>query len=137
MNSLPIELVELILSKINDTETHKNARCVCKQWYTILKNGKIFLKKHKFIDVIFDDTTIIYKKFPDNKIIAECFFTKYGSYTYKKYNNGMLNIEITSFPFNIKKTEYNLHYKQSITYDILKDKKSENVLSYAPACLLM
>ena len=131
---LPVEIITIILSKINDNNTYKNARLTCKCWTLILKDGKNF-KNNKLYSIIkFNNDSIDYYS-PYNILLAQVKFSSYGYYEYKTFNKNCI-INVKSSPFKLQITTFIGTYFEKKTYDIFTDKK--NIVNhYIPQCNLM
>ena len=83
---LPLELIEIILHHIDDNETYRNCRMVCKDWNHILKTLKNFYNGEVISSIKFEFNII--------KCIDKTNFTKFelihksiGKDIYKEYNS--------------------------------------------------
>jgi len=131
---LPNEIIILILDKIDDTNTYKNSRLVCKYWYNILKDGKIF--KDNIVDRIIQFYTNKIEFYNKKKLlIGQVHFSNYGFYEYKKFNNNCV-ISIKSTPLELSYTKNIGTYYESKQYNIMTDKKIVRE-HYLPNCVIM
>jgi hypothetical protein len=130
---LPNEILSIIFSFINDTNSYLSSRLVCRNWYDHLKIGKIFCRNKISETVYFLDN---YIKFLDKneKLVADVIFKNYGHYIYKTY--GYYTQTITSSPFTLKKNANSFNSIDKIEYNILKDKKS-SYRHQLPGCITM
>ena len=124
---LPPELIELILSFINDTKTYCNSRLVCKEWYNILKVIKIF-KYNMLIKKMYFKPDLIEFIDTNNKLVGSVIFKEYGSYI---YTDGKTEIEAT--PFKLRKKYTTMSCIEHIKYNILKDEKLTRYITL-PGC---
>ena len=130
----PNEILVIILESIDDTQTHKNARLVCKLWYNILKYGKIF-KNRKLINYIEYNKDYINYLNVNKMLVAEVKFQNYGFYEYKKFDNNY-SLSIKSKPFILESVKRKKNYFEKITYKMLDDKKE--IINYSiPMCNVM
>jgi hypothetical protein len=131
---IPNEIIIIILNKITDTESYKNARLVCKYWHYILNDGKIFRANSLDTSIKYFNDRIDFLN-SKNLLIAQVKFSNYGFYEYKKLNNNCV-ISIKSKPLEMNYTKNIGTYYESIKYNIITDKKSVQE-HYIPQCLLM
>ena len=99
---LPLELIELILQHVDDNETYRNCRIVCREWNHIFKLLKNYYNGEVISSIKFDSNTI--------KCIDKTNFTKFefihksvGKDIYKEYNSKgvLLKQVIIEFPKKI------------------------------------
>ena len=131
---IPNEIIIIILNKITDTESYKNARLVCKYCHYILNDGKIFRANSLDTSIKYFNDRIDFLN-SKNLLIAQVKFSNYGFYEYKKLNNNCV-ISIKSKPLEMNYTKNIGTYYESIKYNIITDKKSVQE-HYIPQCLLM
>jgi hypothetical protein len=135
---LPFNVIKLILSKINDTQTYLNSRLVCKIWYEKLKNIKIYnLKELKEI-IEFQEKEIT--TYNSQWVIINKYFVKtYGGFIYKTYSNGQC-IETINLqpPYKIKKKTLKQYKYTNVEYDIneCKEIKTEETIEIPNLCII-
>jgi len=121
---LPSNIIEMILSKINDTNTYFNSRLVCKKWYKKLKNILIFENYYLEKKIKFDKNEItIFDK--SGNIINKCFIKIYGGFVYKTYQNGQCidTISVNS-PYSVKKRTLDKYNYKNVEYNIKDNKET-------------
>ena len=132
---LPLELIEIVLSFVNDTKTYMNCRLVSILWYDILIDGKIF-KDGKFLEkVIFRENLIQFLDLSNN-LNAECVFQNYSFKfkNYKSYNNETIILK----GFNLVSKYSNFNYTKEITYNMITNEKKHNEIKHhMRGCLMM
>ena len=135
---LPSNIIKLILSKINDTETYLNSRLVCKNWYQELRNIKIYSSKELKKIIEFQEKEITTYN-AQGIIINKYFIKTYGGYIYKTYNNGQCIETITlDPPYKLKKRTLKSYKYTNIEYDIneCKEVKTEETVAIPHICLI-
>jgi len=98
---IPLEIVKLILSFINDNDTYKNTRLVCKVFYHILSPLKVYdIKGNLKLKLFFINKQInIFNK--NNYLVQEYNIKKYGGYKSTIFNDkGIIIHTIELFPPN-------------------------------------
>ena len=135
MDSLPSELISIILNFICDTQTYKNARITCKLWNNVLKDGKIFINNELTQIIKFYDNHINYFN-RKSELIACVNFQNYGFYEYKKFKDCNYSISIKSKPLSLESTKMIGKYYEKKHYDIITDKKTVTNF-HIPQCILM
>ena len=129
---LPNELIILILSFIKDTHTYLNSRLVCRLWYNILNNGKIF-KNNKLTHIATFNPKYFETKTINGVLVKKIKFLSYGRYIYNEYNLNGISKEIKCRPpFEIESIEHTPFSKTTKTYSILHEKLKSNIINYVP-----
>lgn len=121
--NFPFEIREYILLFLTDKKNILNARQVCIDWYSILKNFNEYLDYGVILRHYFEDNKYLCKNLKLNIKLKELEFDKFGKYIYKEYlHNGTLYKKIESCPpFKIIVTEYNFTVTYIKEYDTRKD----------------
>lgn len=136
---IPIEIIEIIISKILDTETFKNARLVCKKLYFICSPLKTFSNRKLESITYFKDNSI--KVFDNNNnLITEFNYNKYGDSILKKYNSRgtLIHTMELIYPYTIVKKDikYNIVHKTIISIkDDTIEKETINLYGYG-GCII-
>jgi len=129
---IPNELIILILSFINETQTYLNARLVCKLWYDILCNVKHY-NNNKLINISTFNNDYFETRTLNNILVKKIIFHQYGRYTYMEYDSNGLSKEIKCKPpFTIQSIEYNPFSKSTKSYNIIQEKLTSNIVNYMP-----
>ena len=132
MNKLSDELIGLILIKLVDNNSIKNARLVCRNWYNYLKPLKRFKENTLFETVHFYDNYIAIL-YPNNSLKSEYLLPKdiLDTYVFNEYNNrGILINTIKSVPpYSIIQKEIKYNTIETTEYDISKNKSKKTVSS--------
>lgn len=123
---LPVELVELIFSKIKDKKTILSLRLTNKYFYNIFKNVIDYENEKKYI---FNSDSYQTFNLKTNFIENEIIFKFPCYYIYKEYNSSkIVTKKIKSSLFKLEKTDWVGYtctgYKKK-TYNIY-DEKTEN-----------
>ena len=101
-NILPIELIEIILSNINDNSTYRKCRLVNKEWYNIFKTLKNFNLDGVYTSRIEFTPEYIRCILVNKKIKFEYKLNSLGNNVYREYNDrGMIikriNLELPNY----------------------------------------
>ena len=101
-NSLPLELIEIILSHVNDNSTYRKCRLVNKEWYNILKKLKNFDFNGVYTSKIEFTQDYIRCILVNKKIKFEYKLNSLGNNVYREYNDrGMIikriNLELPNY----------------------------------------
>lgn len=126
---LPLELIELIFSKVKDKKTILSLRMTNKHFYNIFKNVIDVENKKKYV---FNPNG--YQKFNlDTNLLESDIVFKYPCfYIYKEYNvNKMVKRQIISSLFEMEKKDFILYsgFKKK-KYNIYNDTTSETTVTY-------
>lgn len=126
---LPLELIELIFSKVKDKKTILSLRLTNKYFYNIFKNVIDVENKKKYV---FNSNG--YQKFNlDTNLLESDIVFKYPCYyIYKEYNvNKMVKRQIISSLFEMEKKDFILYsgFKKK-KYNIYNDTTSETTVTY-------
>tara|TARA_A100001015_G_C15016362_1_gene725720 strand:- start:702 stop:1127 length:426 start_codon:yes stop_codon:yes gene_type:complete len=124
--NLPLEIIELILNKLNDTKSFLRMRLVCKTTYNILSDVKIFEKGNLKKIIVFNNDSIYYYT-SNNNLIKEVNFLKYGEIKTIRHkyedNSHDVNLNIIDNKFTVKENNpnnYIINNYNFITNDISK-----------------
>ena len=123
MDIFPIEIIELILSKINTLSDILICRKVNRHWYYIFKNIKLK-------DVEFTLSDNYFNEIKDGKRVREIYFYKYGRYKYLEYINNRIVRTIKNDEL-LKINTYDIREyltQKYIEYDLKKDEKNERLV---------
>jgi len=139
--NIPIELIELILLNIRDTETYKNARLVCKSWHTILNKVKRFDEGYMKEYITFLPNSII-TYYSNDSIKNEFYIKKDFSILFREYNERKDLINTIQFnpPYTIKQSSITMNTIMVKEYDIRKDdieKHTLPLMNINPNCLIL
>mgnify|MGYP000356493338 CR=1 FL=1 len=101
-NILPLELIEIILSYINDNSTYRKCRLVNREWYNLLKNLKNFDFNGIYTSRIEFTPEYIRCILVNEKIKYEYKLNRLGNNVYREYNDrGMIikrvNVELPNY----------------------------------------
>ena len=126
---LPLELIELIFSKVKDKKTILSIRMTNKYFYNIFKNVIDVENKKKYV---FNSNG--YQKFnlDTNLLESDIVFNYPCYYIYKEYNvNKMVKRQIISSLFEMEKKDFILYsgFKKK-KYNIYNDTTSETTVTY-------
>ena len=124
---LPLELIELIFSKVEHKKTILNIRISNKHFYLLYKN---VIDNDNDITYTFNHNCFQTINNKTKKIINEFIFKYPGLYTYREYNFfGSVSKEINSNFFELeKKEDIGMYGKKSINYNILTGKTKETTI---------
>ena len=126
---LPLELVELIFSKVKDKKTILSLRLTNKHIYNIFKDVIDFENKKKYV---FNKNSYQTFKLNTNILERELVFKFPCYYIYKEYmENKMVKKEIKSSLFEIEKTDFIFYTGlKKKKYNIYDDKTTETTINY-------
>ena len=139
--NLPIEIIQIILFSIRDTETYKNARLVCRGWYSLLSNVNRFesgtLKEYVTFDT---DSVITY--YSNHAIKNEFYITKNYSILFREFNERRQLINTIQYypPYRIKQSSVSMNKIMVKEYDTRKDnieKREIPLMNIHPHCSLL
>lgn len=126
---LPIELVELIFSKVKDKKTILSLRLTNKHFYNMFKEVIDNENKKKYV---FNEKSYQTFNLNSNILLEEIVFKFPCYYVYKEYmENKLVQKEIKSSLFEIEKTEFEIYrgFKKKI-YNVYHDKTTETKITY-------
>ena len=99
--NIPNEILKIILNFINDTHTYKNARSVCRTFYTLLTPLKYFNKSGILDKQIIFEHKNIHVIDKNNNLIKEYKIKDFGGYVMNNFNTkGIIINTIELFPPN-------------------------------------
>ena len=138
MDVLPLEIIEIILNNIDDTNTYKNARRCCKLWYNILKVLKYF-RNGEVTEYAHFYKRMMLSYYPNGNIYREYIINNLN-FIYNIYNErGIIVKTVKNKSANIIETKI-VRGNTIITkeYDMLTGNinKSENLLLVPYNCLI-
>ena len=134
---LPIEIIELIFSKVNDKKTILSIRLTNKYFYVKHKEVIDYDKKLKYI---FNKNSYQTYNIEHNYLENEIIFKLPCYYIYKEYNIAkIVTKQIKSSLFELEKTDYILYSGfKKINYNIYKNTNTESTVTYPPLnCSIM
>ena len=135
INDLPIELLEIVLSKINDTNTYLTSRKVCAVWYKLQQPLKIFSDGEYIKKIEFSYNQIIVKSNFD-KILSKYEYLGYGKSKYEEFEDSEKKIINIKSPFKAKATTFLLGgIINTKIYDFRKIEVSNSNIGY-PQCII-
>ena len=98
ISELPIEILEIVLSQINDTETYLTSRKVCQNWYRLLQPLKIFSNGKYIKKIEFRYDKIIVTSNLD-KLLSKYEYLGYGKSKYEEFEGYGKKNNYDKFPF--------------------------------------
>lgn len=105
ISELPIEILEIVLSQINDTETYLTSRKVCQNWYRLLQPLKIFSNGKYIKKIEFRYDKIIVTSNLD-KLLSKYEYLGYGKSKYEEFEGYEKKTITINSPFKAKSTNY-------------------------------
>ena len=134
---LPIEIIELIFSKVCDKKTILSIRLTNKYFYNKYKQVIDYEKNLKYI---FNKNSYQTYNTKHNYLENEIVFKSPCFYIYKEYNIAkIITKQIKSSLFELEKTDYILYsgFKKR-NYNIYKNTNTESIVTYPPLnCSIM
>lgn len=136
--NIPNEIIKIILSFVNDTQTYKNARLVSRTFYSILTPLKYFTNGILDTQIIFENKNIhVIDK--NNNLIKEYKIKDFGGYVMNNFNTkGIIINTIELFPPN-KVIKKDIKFNSiSITEINLEQEtiKKNNVHTFMRPCII-
>jgi len=125
---IPIELIELLLSKITDNKTILNCRLVNKTFYNYFTPVKLYEKNEHVETVVFLNFNEIKSYFPNGKLKTDYIVNYLGKVRFNEYNlcgTVIQSLNLTP-PFKIKKQTINMNTIDIVKYDINKEKETKS-----------
>ena len=135
---LPIEIIELILSKINDNDTIFNCRLVNKFFNNYFTPVKLFDRKEHIETVFFISSNEIKTYFPNGKLKAELCVGYLGTSRFNEFNACGTLIQSINInpPFKLKKQTITMNSIDILKYDVKKEKESKTNLITNMQCVI-
>ena len=130
--TIPFEIYKIIFSNITDNITYCNVRISCKMFYETLKDLKIYRKNQLIKIIIFNDYII---NILNNKNQEIGFYNKQSNIFKLTENNEIINIDLSN-PYKIITTKKNLFNYQTITNNLITDKKENKTINFPPMCTI-
>jgi hypothetical protein len=139
--NFPIEIIQLILFSIRDTETYKNARLVCRKWYEQLNIVKRFhmgkLKEY----IIFDKKSVI-TYYSNHTVKNEFLMKRNYSIVFREFNERSQLVNTVQYypPYKIKQSKVIMNKMIVKEYDTRKDnieKSAIPLVNMHPHCSLL
>ena len=135
---IPLEILELILSKVTDNKTIFNCRLVNKLFKNYFTPVKLFDRNEHIETIYFLDKNCIKSYFPNGKLKADLNVGYLGVSRFNEYNLCGTLIESINInpPFNIKKQTTNMNTIDIVKYDIKNEKQSKTSLITNMQCVI-
>jgi len=135
---IPLELIELILSKVKDNKTIFSCRLVNKLFNNYFTPLKLYDRKVHIETVFFISSNQIKSYFPNGKLKIEQNVGYLGKTKFNEYNEcGTLICTINVIPpFKLKKQNVNMNTIDIVNYDIKKEKENKSHLITNMQCVI-
>jgi len=120
MIDLPIEMLELILSNVNNNLTIKNCRLACKYFKNYFTPLNVYSKHGDLLETVTFEENLVKSVFPNGKIKREQIIGYLGNTLYKEYNifGTLVKKIIFNPPSYIKKETISMNNIEVVNYNI-------------------
>ena len=127
MTELPLELLDKILSYVNNNLTIKNCRLTCKYFKCYFTPLKVYSKEGVLLETVTFEENIVKSFFPNGKIKREQIIGHLGNTLYKEYNifGTLVKKIIFNPPSYVKKETISMNNIEVVKYDIKDCKETK------------
>ena len=138
MTVLPLELLDKILSYVNNNLTIKNCRLTCKYFKCYFTPLKVYSKEGVLLETITFDKNIVKSQFPSGELKIEQITGYLGNTLFKEYNlfGTLVKKIVFNPPSYVKKETISMNNIEVVKYDIKDSKETKYNIMLGLQCTI-